>query len=133
MNLCSVETVILAEFNPYTFENDIALIKIKCKFQQVIVIELATVMPISNIDCLIYGYGSLKYETNSESSSVLYFGAVEPISYKSCEKLLGRAVAPSPETGQFCARGRKPKYTDACNGTTTITLKFIAFDIHIHF
>lgn len=111
---CRVLEIILAEFNPYTFENDIALLKIGCEHQQVL--QLANIMPVRNFDCLIYGYGSLSFETNSVPSNLLHYGVVQPISYKKCEKILGRVVAPPSYSGQFCARGVAPEFSDACNG-----------------
>jgi hypothetical protein len=77
---------------------------------------LAINMPPPNSKCLIYGYGSTSYETNTVPSNVLRYGYVEAISYKKCEKIMGRAVAPMEGSGEFCAQGFEPDYADACGG-----------------
>jgi hypothetical protein len=114
--LCSVQKALTANFDQYSFQNDIALVKINCGRQQVI--ELSEIEPSVGAftDCVIYGYGSLNFETNMKPSSTLRFGSVRPISYSECEKVMGRVAAPLPGTGQFCARGGKPTFTDACSG-----------------
>lgn len=74
------------------------------------------IIPSSDFNCLIYGYGSLTYETNAISSNSLHYGTVVPISRNECEDIMGRVSAPNG-LGQFCARGKAPKFVDACNGT----------------
>lgn len=98
--------------NIYTFQNDIALVKIETEHQQVI--QRAKEMPTNNAECLIYGYGSSSHETNSVTSNTLRYGLVNPIGYDECEQILGRVTAPQSGLGQFCALGRKG--VDACNG-----------------
>lgn len=73
-------------------------------------------MPTFNSDCLIYGYGSTSFETSSIPSNELRYGHVNPISYKKCETIMGRAVSPVKGTGEFCAQGTFPNYADACGG-----------------
>lgn len=113
--LCTVNKVISDTFCPYSLQNDVALVKISCEHQQII--PLATSMPSPNaVECLIFGYGSQSFDTNSQSSNLLRYGRVKPISYKKCEQILGRAVAPFEGSGEFCAQGIKPDYVDACGG-----------------
>lgn len=102
----------------FNFQNDIALVKIECqshKYQQVI--DVSETEPTRDLDCLIYGYGSLNYDIYEiKPSNKLYYGAVEVITTDEFEQLAGRAVVPMPNTGQFCARGKEPKGSDACPG-----------------
>lgn len=114
--LCVVNGAYKDNFCPYSFQNDVAIIRIACEHTQTI--SLATTMPSlsDNIDCLIYGYGSTGFETNTESSILLRYAHVKPISYSKCEKIMGRAVAPIEGGGEFCAQGIAPNYADACGG-----------------
>lgn len=107
-----VDEIIPAGMNVYTFQNDIALARIEVGHQQVI--QLASRMPANNAECLIYGYGSISYQTNTITSTAIRYGRVAPISHGKCEAILGRVMAPSKGTGQFCALGRSG--VDACNG-----------------
>ena len=96
-------------------QNDIALVRIEAKsvgHQQVI--RRSIEFPSSKSDCLIYGYGSLSYQSISVTSSTIRYGKLSPISYKLCEETNGRISAPQEGTGQFCALGRNG--VDACNG-----------------
>lgn len=113
--LCTVGKIIMDTFCPYSLQNDVAIIKIACEHQHII--SLATSMPISNdADCLIFGYGSQSFDSNSQSSNLLRYGRVKPISYNKCEQIMGRAIAPIEGSGEFCAQGIKPDYADACGG-----------------
>jgi hypothetical protein len=130
--MCVVQETFMAEFNPYSFENDIALVKIGCQHQQVIQISTINTMMVTesrNFECLIYGYGSLSYDTNSTPTNLLYYGNVVPISHRDCESIIGRAVAPVDGSSQFCARG---KTQDACNGSNSVLCVFLhnAFLLH---
>lgn len=131
--VCSVISTFIANFDQYSLRNDLALAKIDCGHQQVI--ELSEIEPFkSGTDCVIYGYGSLSFETSTQPSNVLYYGAVKPISYDDCESLLGRVTAPSPVSGQFCAQGLPPKYCDACSGKKIINkCKQISLSYHSAF
>lgn len=82
---------------------------------------LAISMPPPNSKCLIYGYGSTSYETNTVPSNTLRYGYVEAISYRKCEQIMGRAVAPMEGSGEFCAQGVAPDYADACGGVVEST------------
>jgi Trypsin len=113
-NLCPVLEIFIPEFNPYTFQHDIALLKVGCNHQHMVQPAFSF---INTEDCLIYGYGSESPDAPSHSSNVLRYGSVRSISYKECEEFLGRAVSPTAGTGQFCARGKPPKYSDSCYGT----------------
>ncbi|KAG5676113.1 hypothetical protein PVAND_005967 [Polypedilum vanderplanki] len=112
--LCSVQKIIVANFDQYSIQNDISLVKINCGRQQVI--ELSSIEPLKSRDCVIYGYGTESYEMNMKPSNVLRYGFVQPISHSECEKIMGRMSAPIQGCGQFCARGSHPLFTDACNG-----------------
>lgn len=110
-----VEEIISAAMNVYSFLNDIALVRIASDtgwHQQVL--ELAKDVPTSDAECLIYGYGSVSYYANTITSNIVRYGRVDPISYRQCEDILGRVIAPSEGTSQFCALGRSG--VDACNG-----------------
>ncbi|CRK93614.1 CLUMA_CG007144, isoform A [Clunio marinus] len=107
-----VGKVIQAEFNVFSFHNDIAIVRIEIGHQQVI--RTAKEMPLNNTECLIYGYGSSNYRGNSSFSSTLRYGRVSLISHEECEKILGRVIAPTQGIGQFCALGKNG--VDACNG-----------------
>lgn len=107
--------IISGNLNIYTMQNDIALARIEADgvgYQQVI--RRSIEFPSSKSDCLIYGYGSLSYQTSSVTSSTIRYGRVSPISYERCEETNGRISAPQEGTGQFCALGRNG--VDACNG-----------------
>jgi hypothetical protein len=106
--------------NLYTFQNDIALVKVKIVPNQQ-VIKVANKMPSKNDECLIYGYGSSDWHTNTVTSDVIRYGSVNLISFEQCEEILGRVTAPSEGTGQFCAMGKQlgssgGSGVDACNG-----------------
>jgi Trypsin len=98
-----VEEVVSARMNVYTFQNDIALVKIASGHQQVI--QRAKKMPSNTAECVIYGYGTSSYQTNTITSNVVRYGRVNLISYKRCEEIVGRVTAPTPGTRQFCALG----------------------------
>lgn len=106
--------IIRADLNIYTMQNDIALVRIEASpvHQQVIRRSVGT--PKNDSECLVYGYGSFSYQTNSVTSNILRYGKVNPISYERCEETNGRVSAPSQGTGQFCALGGNG--VDACNG-----------------
>lgn len=110
--LCTVDKIMMDTFCPYSLQNDVAIVQLSCEHQQII--TLAT-SPTSN-DCLIFGYGSESFETNSQSSNLLRYGRVKPISYKKCEQIMGRATVPIDGSGEFCAQGVEPDYADACGG-----------------
>jgi secreted trypsin-like serine protease len=119
--LCSVQETFAADFDQYSFQNDIALVKIQCEWkidQQQQVIELSQIEPLQSCDydCLIFGYGAESFETNMKPSSALRFGSVRVITQSTCETLMGRVAAPMPHTGHFCARGLAPAFADACSG-----------------
>lgn len=115
--LCLVDEIFKADFSPYSLQNDVAVVRIACEYrQQQQVMKLASDMPSTNFKCLIYGYGSTSYEENFIASNSLRFGYVEPISYSKCEKILGRAVSPVEGSGEFCAQGIAPDFSDACGG-----------------
>lgn len=107
-----VEEIVSARMNAFTFQNDIALVKILFSRQQVI--QRAKKMPLSGAECLIYGYGTASYQTDTITSNVIRYGKVNLISYKKCEEILGRVTAPTPGTSQFCALGING--ADACFG-----------------
>lgn len=107
-----VEEIVSARMNPFTFHNDIALVKVSFRLQQAI--QRAIKMPSIGAECLIYGYGSLSYQTNTITSNIVRYGRVDLINYEQCEKILGRVTAPIPGTGQFCALGING--TDSCFG-----------------
>lgn len=98
--------------NVYTFLNDMALAKIETGHQQVI--RRAREMPPNNAECLIYGYGTRSYDSKAVTSNFIRYGRVNTISYVECVKILGRVMAPSQSTGQFCAHSGNG--VDACNG-----------------
>lgn len=107
-----VDEIVEARFNPYTFQNDIALLAIESSHQQVI--QRAVRMPPKNAECFIYGYGSSSYAASEITSNIIRYGRVDPISHEKCEEILGRITAPSQGTGQFCAMGWNG--VDGCNG-----------------
>jgi Trypsin len=111
-----VSEIISAKMNIYTLQNDIALVRIpvdvELEHQQVI--QCAKKMPSSEGECVIYGYGSSSYETNTITSKAIRYGRVDLISYERCEEILGRVMSPTQGLGQFCALGRNG--VDACNG-----------------
>jgi hypothetical protein len=104
-----VEEIVSARMNVYTFQNDIALVKIAGRQQ---VIQLAKKQPEKGAECIIYGYGSSSYRTNTITSNVVRYGRVNLISYEQCEQILGRVTAPTLGSSQFCAIG----ISDACFG-----------------
>lgn len=109
-----VEEIISASINVYTFQNDIALVKFGTSSQHQQVIQVAREMPSNNAECLIYGYGSINYNTNTITSNSIRYGRLNLISYELCEDILGRVTAPSEGQGQFCALGKNG--VDGCNG-----------------
>lgn len=113
--ICRVDEIFNANFCPYSLQNDVAVVRIACEYRRQ-VMPLAINMPSSEANCLIYGYGSTSYEANTEPSNELRYGYVEPISYRKCEEIMGRAVAPMEGSGEFCAQGIAPNYADACGG-----------------
>lgn len=104
--------ILSASFNIYTFQNDIALVKIDSGLQQVV--QRSEETPNDNVECMIYGYGSVSYQTNTVISNNLRYGRVSVISFEQCEDILGRVSAPARGLGQFCALGKNG--VDACNG-----------------
>lgn len=104
--------VVKRDYNIYSMQNDVALVKIDVVNQQTV--PLALQMPSSYAECVIYGYGSTSFQQNTITSSFIRYGSVNPISYERCEEILGRITAPYEGTGQFCALGSRG--VDACNG-----------------
>jgi Trypsin len=107
-----VEEIVSARMNLYTFQNDIALVKIPSGNQQVI--QRAEKFPSEDAECLIFGYGSLSYRTNEITSNIIRYGRVNLISYERCEEIVGRVTAPSLGSSQFCALGINS--ADTCYG-----------------
>lgn len=107
-----VEDIIRAGVNVYTLQNDIAMVRIEGAGQQVIPRAIRT--PSNNAECLIYGYGSVSFTTNTITSNIIRFARVDLITHQRCEAILGRVTAPTEGMGQFCALGRNG--ADACNG-----------------
>ena len=105
-----VEQIVSAKMNPYTFQNDIALVKIPQVPQQIIM--RATKKPAADSDCLIFGYGSSSYYASTVTSNVIRYARTNLISFERCEEIIGRVSAPMP--GQFCAYGING--SDACFG-----------------
>lgn len=105
-----VEQIVSSKMNPYTFQNDIALVKIPQSSRQII--QRATKMPPADSDCLIFGYGSSSYYASALTSNVIRYARTSLISFARCEEILGRVSAPMP--GQFCAYGITG--SDACFG-----------------
>lgn len=91
--------------NIYTFQNDIAIIKIKSSYSHEI-LSRATKLPNvlenkfdkNSKRCKIYGYG----KTNERFPNQLYYATVALISFHKCAILLGRVVAPIEGSGIFC-------------------------------
>lgn len=106
--------IVSANLNIYTLQNDIALVRIETGDVLQQVIRRSVEMPTIKSKCLIYGYGSSSYATNSVTSNTIRYGKVSPISHEECEATNGRVSAPPEGSGQFCALGRNG--VDACNG-----------------
>jgi hypothetical protein len=115
-----VEKVLKGYFCPYSFQNDVAVVRIVCEQKHEEIIPLADTETLSSNNCLIYGYGSTSFETNTHPSNSLKVGHVRPISYRKCEEIMGRAVAPMEGSGEFCAQGIAPDFADACGGVVAI-------------
>ena len=111
---CSIQKVISNGRNVNSFQNDLAIIIIKCNYPNDKSIGLYSQDSLNNHDCLIFGYGgsTSSHELYENNSNTLHYGKVEQISQEECEKTVGRAVAPMPNNGQVCARG----LVDACPG-----------------
>lgn len=107
-----VVKIFRARMNIYTFQKDIALVKLTSSSQQVIQRAIAMPKPSSDVECLIYGYG--QYRTNKTLSNVVRYGRINIISYRECENILGRVTAPIYGSSQFCALGING--ADACLG-----------------
>jgi hypothetical protein len=103
--------------NIYTFENDIAMIRMKSNRQQVFIARSRQIPIITdNVDsreCLIYGYGSKNGHIDKFPNRIHYARA-NLLSYKKCESIVGRVVAPNEGSQQICALGRDN--ADACSG-----------------
>jgi hypothetical protein len=108
--------------NIYTFQNDIAMVRMKSNRQQVLIARARQTPNITeSVDprpCLIYGYGSTNEHFNVLPNRIHYARA-NLLSYKKCESIVGRVIAPNEGTGQICAMGMNN--ADACDG------KFIRF------
>lgn len=109
-----VEEVISARMNLYTFQNDIAVVRIaKGRDNYISSIRPALRMPTNDAECLIYGYGSENFYEKAITSDVVRYARINLISFERCEEILGRVSAPIVPQ-QFCAAGTRQ--SDGCYG-----------------
>jgi len=125
---CNIQKIISNEYNVHSFQNDIAIIIIKCPFSNYHSIDLSSNDYHINYDCLIFGYGSLNYSHIPQNfPTTLFYGNVKKISQEECENLVGRAISPMPNNGQFCARG----VVDACPGNQCIHFNSVIYKFKV--
>lgn len=117
-----VEEIVKARMNVYTFQNDIALVKIPKG--RVPVIQRALKMPSNEVECLIFGYGSTNFYANGITSNVIRYARTNLISLERCEEIMGRVSAPT-NNGQFCAYGND---SDTCYGKLVDLIYVLRFN-----
>jgi hypothetical protein len=109
-----VEEIVSARMNLYTFQNDIALVRIaKGRLYDTSSIHRALKMPSNDTECLIFGYGSENFYDKAITSNVVRYARINLISFERCEEILGRVSAPIVPH-QFCAVGFRQ--ADGCFG-----------------
>ncbi|XP_061383962.1 trypsin eta-like [Danaus plexippus] len=99
-------------YNESSKEHDIALLRLQLYLDD---ITWLNVLPYSSFGisggCVFYGYGY--YDEKEVPSQTLRAAALELMSLDKCTELLGKYVAPEPNSGMLCASGNG---ADACLG-----------------
>nr|XP_032517543.1 serine protease ami-like [Danaus plexippus plexippus] len=97
-------------YNESSKEHDIALLRLQLYLDD---ITWLNVLPYSSFGisggCVFYGYGY--YDEKEVPSQTLRAAALELMSLDKCTELLGKYVAPEPNSGMLCASGNG---ADAC-------------------